>query len=112
MSWRHPSRKRLAAWLESGEVDEGLEQHIESCDKCADDLEAIAAGESVDDAGAMARLDDALTAVLQPEPGLEERMRSRVAASLQNREDLALMMSVFGSGARTARLLIDPPEPT
>ena len=111
MSWRHPSRKRLAAWLESGEIDEGLEQHVESCHKCADELEQIASGELSVDAGPTARLDDALSTLLQPEPGLEERMRTRVAASLQNREDLALMMSVFGSGARTARLLIDPPEP-
>lgn len=112
MSWRHPSRKRLAAWLESGEVDEGLEQHVESCMKCADDLEQLAGADLVDEVGPMARLDDALSTLLSPDPGLEDRMRSRVAASLQNREDLALMMSVFGSGARTARLLIDPPEPT
>lgn len=109
MSWRHPNRKRLDAWLESGEVDEGLEQHIESCDRCADELEQLAVGDVM---ATDAALDDALSALLEPPPGLEDRMRMRVASSLKNREDLALMMSVFSSGARTARLLIDPPEPT
>jgi hypothetical protein len=101
MSWRHPSKARLLEWLETGTVDEGLYVHVEQCSRCADELEALAEGDL--------SVDGALAALLSPDTGLEARMSARVASAMRDREDLALMISVLGSGARTARILFDPP---
>ncbi|NOX29704.1 MAG: hypothetical protein GXP35_06615 [Actinobacteria bacterium] len=101
MSLRHPSHKRLAGWLDTGDVDEGLETHVEQCTRCADELERIA--------GDDAPFDSALSMVLEPTPGLEDRMAVRLAAAMRNRE---LLMSMFGSAAQTAKILFDPPDAT
>lgn len=103
MSIFHPSRRRLEKWFNDGEVDEGLEKHVETCTRCSDEIERLAE-DQVD-------LASALTAVLEPEPGLEQRMESRLEASMLAREDLKLLFQVLGSGVRTAKILIDPPEP-
>jgi len=104
MSLRHPSQKRLALWLETGDIDEGLETHVEQCTRCADELERIA--------GDDAPFDSALSMVLEPTPGLEDRMSLRLASAMRDREDLALLMSMFGSAAQTAKILFDPPDAT
>ncbi len=103
MSLFHPSNKRLARWFESGDDDEGLEQHVENCERCSDELERIASDE--------ASLPSALAAVLQPTPGLEGRMEQRLGGAMLAREDLRLMLQMFGSGAHTARILLEPPPP-
>ncbi len=102
MSWRHPSKARLLDWLETGVVDAGLDAHVEQCSRCADELEALAEGDQ--------SVDRALSALLAPDAGLEERMSTRVASAMRDRQDLALLFSVLGSGARTARILFDPPQ--
>ncbi|MCP3938578.1 MAG: hypothetical protein GY708_24790 [Actinomycetia bacterium] len=103
MSFFHPSRSRLDRWYHTGEVDEGLEQHVEACVKCSDEIERIAV-DQVD-------VTSALTAVLEPEPGLEARMGSRIGEALLAKQDLQLMWQVLSSGVNTAKILLDQPHP-
>jgi hypothetical protein len=101
MSLLHPSSKRLEGWLESGVTDAGLETHVENCTRCSDAIETLA-----DDVSGLL---PALQAILQPAPGLEDRMENRIRAAMLAREDLRLMLRIFGSGAETARILFEPP---
>ncbi|MEZ5281271.1 MAG: hypothetical protein R2770_12455 [Acidimicrobiales bacterium] len=103
MSLFHPSRSRLEKWFTHDELDEDLERHVESCMRCSDEIERIA--EDQIDVGS------ALAAVLEPEPGLERRMETRIEAAMLAKRDLKLLLEVLGSGFRTAKILIDPPDP-
>jgi len=103
MSLLHPSRKRIRGWLDSGDTDEGLETHLDSCTKCSDELERIASGHEQN-------LEPALAQLLAPPVDLGMKMEERIAASFQARQDLELVAGMFGLGVQTTRLLLEPPD--
>lgn len=97
----HPSRRRLAAWLEDDGLDAKVDAHVATCDRCAtrlDDLSEPAVP-----------LGDALRSMLSPPEDLQPRLRNGIARKLQTREDLRLMIEMLGVPWQTAQLLADPP---
>ena len=101
---RHPSKRVLREWL-AGEIDEQVDEHVSTCDRCATDLESLA-GADLD-----SKLRDALLTVLEPAPGLVPRTEAGVAARLESREVLGYLADIFGAGWETARLLATGPDP-
>jgi len=101
---RHPSKRALREWL-TGEVDEDVDLHVSTCDRCSTDLEALASA----DTGASLR--DALLAVLDPPSDLVPRVEAGVVARLESREVLGYFADVFGAGWETTRLLATDPNP-
>lgn len=104
MSLLHPTRRRIRTWLDSGDVDAGLETHLDHCVRCSDELESLA-GEQVS-------VELALAEMLAPPADLGVRMEQRIAASFQARRDLELMAQMFGLSAQVTRLLLEPPDDT
>jgi len=103
VSLLHPSRKRIRTWLDTGDIDDGLEAHVENCVKCSDELERIASGDDQN-------LEPALAELLAPPTDLGARMEERIAASFQARQDLRLLAGMFGLSTQMARLLLEPPD--
>jgi len=101
---RHPSKRALREWL-TGEVDEDVDLHVSTCDRCSTDLEALASA----DTGASLR--NALLAVLDPPSDLVPRVEAGVVARLESREVLGYFADVFGAGWETTRLLATDPNP-
>ena len=101
---RHPSKRSLREWL-SGEADDKLDKHIDSCEKCAVTLEELDA-----ESGASA-IGEALALVLAPPGDLVERLEVGVAARLDSRQVLVVLADLFGAGYETGKLLLtDNPE--
>lgn len=101
---RHPSKRALREWL-AGDIDEQVDLHVSTCDRCSTDLEALASAEN------SASLRDALLVVLDPPPDLVPRVEARVIARLESREVLGYFADVFGAGWETTRLLATDPTP-
>jgi hypothetical protein len=103
MIGRHPSKRALRAWL-GGELgddaDIRVDQHVSTCDRCSNDLEALATAETD------SRLRDALLMVLDPPEDLVPRVEAGVAARLESRKMLGYVADVFGAGWETTRLLL------
>lgn len=97
----HPPRRRLLAWLEGDEPE--LDDHLATCARCADRLEAGAVP-----VGPVA---DALLAILAPPADLAPRLRAGIASRMQARADLAMLAQMMGVPAETLALMADaPPE--
>lgn len=101
---RHPSKRVLREWL-AGDVDEGVDQHVSTCDRCSTDLEALASAD-ID-----SNLRDALLTVLDPAPDLVPRVEASVVARLESREVFGYFADIFGAGWETTRLLVTDPLP-
>ena len=101
MRLRHPSRERLAEWLNGEPADtEDLDAHIDTCQRCSTVIEALAGQTEVPS------LSVALSRVLSAPADLPQRLEERVAAKLSSREVVGLMAELFGAGLETGRLLI------
>lgn len=101
---RHPSKRALREWL-TGEIDEQVDFHVSTCERCSNDLEALASAETD------SSLRDALLAVLDPPPDLVPRLEAGVVARLESREVLGYFADIFGAGWETTRLLATDPNP-
>ena len=99
MSRRHPPRRRLEQWLEGTDTDSSLDEHVTSCERCAAEIEELAAADDP--------IQSALQRVLAPPADLQLRVEAGIEARLQNRADLGLLADLMGVGLRTARLLFD-----
>lgn len=96
----HPSNKRLLRWLEGGvDADAAVDEHIATCDRCANRLEDLAQP--------IPELGSALTQSLQAPDDLVQRLGVRMNASIQNREDLSLFFELMGIPFATVRSLME-----
>lgn len=96
----HPSKRRLQAWLDQG--DRALDDHISACAQCASRLEDFSEPD--------ASLGDALRAVLAPPGDLQPRLLTGIAAKMQTRDDLRLLVELIGLPVSTMRALGPPPS--
>ena len=96
---RHPSKRALREWL-AGDIDPGVDAHVSTCDRCSNDLEALAT------ADLDSSLRNALLEALDPTPDLAVRVEAGVVARLEAREVLGYFADVFGAGWDTTRLLV------
>jgi len=99
MIWRHPSKRALREWL-TGDIDADVDRHVSTCERCSNDLEALAAAD-VDSS-----LRDALLLVLDPPADLVLRVEAGVIAQLESRKVFGYFADVFGAGWETSRLLL------
>ncbi len=96
----HPSRSKLAAWLESGGPDK-VDHHVSNCDRCASKLESI-------DTPATG-LSQALQSILEAPDDLADRMNVRVETALRRREEFMLLAGLLGIPIETARIVMSSP---
>ena len=104
---RHPSRKLLSSWLE-GEELEDYEEHINSCARCASRLEKLSAIHLDNVEPLTDEFRPALLEVLSPPEDLHERISSRIADRLQERNDATLFGSLLGVPVESAKIVIEP----
>jgi hypothetical protein len=91
----HPSLRRLQRWLD-GEED-GLDRHLETCERCASRIESLALEEST--------VLQPLLEVLTPPEELTSRLRGGIDERMRSREDLTLLSELFGLPIRAARVM-------
>lgn len=106
MTRRHPTRRRLQRWLDTG-GPRRVSHHIEECPECQEVLEEISA------------LDEELVADLQaatsPPEDLRERTHGGVDVRLRNEAAVGSFLDVFALGWDFTRVILDPehaPAPT
>ena len=99
MSARHPNRRRLQRWLETGD-GRRLSKHIERCAHCQEVLDELSA------------LDEELVADLQaattPPEDLAARTHGGVDVRLRNEAAFGAFLDVFAIGWDFARTIVDP----
>lgn len=104
-SFLHPSKRRLAAWLEHGDAD--IDEHIDTCERCATKIEALSKPTPP--------IGDALRAMLEPPPDLQPRLRTGIARKLQAQDDLEFLLGFVSLPWGTVQAMSDnwgePPPP-
>ncbi len=99
MNARHPNRRRLQRWLDTGEPRR-VSNHIESCAHCQEILEELSA------------LDEDIVADLQaattPPADLRERTHGAVDGRLRDEAALGAFLDLFTIGWDVVRCVVDP----
>jgi hypothetical protein len=99
MNARHPNRRRLQRWLETGDTRR-VTKHIERCSVCQETMEELSA------------LDEKLVADLQaatsPPADLRERTHGGVDMRLRNEAAVGAFLDLFTLGWDFARTVVDP----
>lgn len=105
MIHRHPSRKQLQLWLDTGAKRRSTnrtERHVAECEHCQDTLEELT------------ELDEALVADLQlattPPDDLTARTHSGVDDRLRNEAAIGSFLDLFTIGWDVARTILDPAD--
>ena len=100
---RHPSRARLADWLDGSSPH--LDEHLATCERCAETLTEIDTQTSP--------LRDALEAILRPPLDLAPLVLAGFERRERDREDLGLLTDLFSLPLYLARSLNEdhPPAP-
>lgn len=99
----HPSAKRLAAWLDTGESSD-VDRHVQTCPRCADRLERLA--------GVLPNLRDALLSALAVPEDLEATLLAGVAERTRRRGELELLAGMFSLPVETLRAMSPDTEPS
>lgn len=94
---RHPSEARLASWMAGG-PDDGVGQHVESCERCADVGARIAEGYE---------LPTAFADALRADEGLEQRVLVGATTAIANRAAAETFLGLLGLGFETAKIVFD-----
>lgn len=96
---RHPTRRRLQRWLDTGEPRR-VSRHIERCPQCQEQLEELSA------------LDEELVADLQAATDPPEDLRARtyggVDVRLHNEAVFGAFIDLFAIGWDFTRAVLDP----
>lgn len=100
---RHPRDAALLDWL-SGAPDERVDEHLDSCGRCADTLERLAEDAPVID------LVPALTEALAADAELEERVLEKASAAIAARQAGAAFFDLFGIGIETVKIVFNDEE--
>ncbi len=103
---RHPNRQQLASWL-NGE-NENLDEHIDTCEKCAGRLDKLDNEILGNVEPITADLRPALLTLLQPPADLHERISERITERLQDRSDADLFGSLLGIPIEASRIFLEP----
>ncbi len=102
MNLRHPSRRTLREWLDTG-GPASLDEHIGTCLRCAGRVEDLA-----EPSPAMGEL---LSQVLAPPVDLVPRLSDGINSKLRDRADLRLLGGMLGLPIETTRLIVrEPPS--
>lgn len=103
---RHPNRQELTSWL-NGE-NENLDDHIDTCVKCANRLDKLDNDGLGNVEPITADLRPALLSLLQPPEDLHERISERITERLQDRSDADLFGSLLGIPIEASRIFLEP----
>jgi len=98
MSSRHPSRGTLLDWLMGISMGSDIDAHIDTCSRCAAELERL-------DATELPEISGALSDVLAAPPDLTDRLEHAIAERLSLKEMLGIFGDLFSAGYETSRLL-------
>lgn len=92
---RHPSRHKLAAWLEGNAPE--IDAHIDHCAKCAERLEGFD--------GQTSAIGNALEHLLRPPNDLGPTIRTGIDRTTEARSDLSLLVDLLALPAHTLEAL-------
>lgn len=101
----HPSRKRLAAWLDAADAAPAVTAHVENCERCAARLEELAEAEG-DGAGLDETIGAALRTAYTPPDGIEERVLRSIDARERLDHEMNLLLGIFAIAKDAAELML------
>jgi anti-sigma factor RsiW len=105
----HPSRKRLATWLDASDASNTVTSHVETCERCAHRLEELAAVSSADstlDAMLDVGIGQALREAYAAPEGIEDRVLRSIDARERADREMSLLLGILAIAKDTAELML------
>lgn len=105
LSFKHPSREQLLAWLNGASVDDSvITMHIDQCDKCAQRLSDLA--DEADDGAVDDELASAIREVYEPPADLNTRVLKKIDERERADHEMNLFLGLFAIGKDAAELMM------
>jgi len=96
---RHPSRRALTKWLETGGPGR-VDRHIAECDHCQEQLDRLSALDET--------TREVLVAATEPPSDLSERVRDGMDVRLRDEAAAGAFADLFAIGWDLLRCVVDP----
>ncbi len=107
---RHPSRKRLERWLNASDASPEVTRHLDTCERCAQRIEELAAESTDDDEGFIGQVGVVLRQVYSAPEGIAERVMTSIESRERADREMNLLFGMFSIPRETAELML-PEEP-
>lgn len=91
LAFTHPSRQRLAAWLDATDESSGITDHVEQCERCAARIEELAEQSDVPSS----TLGDALRVAYEPPEGINDRVMEKIKQRQLADRELNVLFGLF-----------------
>ena len=101
----HPSRKRLAVWLDASDAAPAITEHLETCERCAERLEHLA-DVSLDDDDIDGQIGDALREAYAAPDGISDRVLRSIDARERADREMNLLLGLFSIAKDAAELML------
>jgi hypothetical protein len=101
----HPSRKRLATWLDASDAVPAVTEHLETCERCAGRLEELAETSPEDD-GLDREIGEALREAYAAPEGIEDRVLRSIDARERADREMNLLLGLFSIAKDAAELML------
>ena len=108
LSFAHPSRQRLQAWLDATDEASGITEHVEQCDRCAARIEELADQVGDQEASAITPLGEALKIAYEPPADINDRVMEKIAQRRLADREMNLLLGLFSIPKDAVELLLPP----
>ncbi len=95
LSFSHPSRQRLIAWLDATDESSGITEHVDQCERCAARIEELAEQHGADGETAVSSLGDALRAAYAPPEGINDRVIEKIKQRQLADREMNVLFGLF-----------------
>lgn len=106
LSFAHPSRQRLLAWLDATDDYSGVTEHVEQCDRCASRIEELAAEPDSEITTLATSFGDALRVAYEPPDGINDRVLEKIKQRRLADRELNVLFGLFSIPKDAVDLLL------
>lgn len=108
LSFAHPSRQRLLAWLDATDESSGITEHVEQCDRCAARIEELVDQADDQEPSTMTSLGEALSVAYEPPDDINDRVMEKIAQRRLADREMNLLLGLFSIPKDAVELLLPP----
>ena len=108
LSFSHPSRQRLIAWLDATDESSGITEHVDQCERCAARIEELVeySDSDRDNEVAVSSLGDALRAAYEPPEGINDRVIEKIKQRQLADREMNVLFGLFSIPKDAVTLLL------
>lgn len=106
LSFSHPSRQRLIAWLDATDDSSGITEHVDQCERCAARIEELVEQSEGDGDLAVSSLGEALRAAYEPPEGINDRVIEKIKQRQLADREMNVLFGLFSIPKDAVTLLL------